>query len=374
MIILHLLAPAPVGGLERVVRALAEGHGDKGHDVHVGLVLARGSNPGMANEWKAIPGVTVHPVTVRRRGYGAERRAIGAICRRLRPDLLHTHGYRPDVIHGATAREAGIPVVSTHHGFNGGGWRNRLYQRLQVGALRRFDAVIAVSRPLTEELAGRGVPRDRLHCIQNAWVGSAPPLSKEQARLALGVGGKFCVGWVGRLSAEKHPELLLKALDLLRDLPICTAVLGEGRRRRALERRVQRAGLRERVRWCGVVPVAERLFPAFDAFVLSSRTEGTPMVLFEAIAAGVPVIATRVGGVPDLVTRREALLVESGDHVALADAIRNIYEDRVSAAVRARSAHERVEREFSYDAWLARYERLYASVVEIPSGADQVCN
>jgi glycosyltransferase involved in cell wall biosynthesis len=192
--------------------------------------------------------------------------------------------------------------------------------------------------------------------------------------LALGVGGKFCVGWVGRLSAEKHPELLLKALDLLRDLPICTAVLGEGRRRRALERRVQRAGLRERVRWCGVVPVAERLFPAFDAFVLSSRTEGTPMVLFEAIAAGVPVIATRVGGVPDLVTRRDALLVEPGDHVALADAIRNVYGDRASAAARARSAHERVEREFSYDAWLARYERLYASVVEIPSGADQVCN
>ena len=120
----------------------------------------------------------------------------------------------------------------------------------------------------------------------------------------------------------------------------------------------------ERVHWHGGVAGAGRLYAAFDIFVLSSRTEGTPMVLFEAMAAGVPVVATSVGGVPDVVSAAEAALVPPGDPQALADEIRAIYRDPVAAAARARAARARLERDFDFGQWLQRYEEIYRVVGE----------
>src|SRR5204863_8442958 len=114
---------------------------------------------------------------------------------------------------------------------------------------------------------------------------------------------------------------------------------------------------------------AARLFPAFDIFVFSSRTEGTPIGWFEAMAARVPVIATRVGGVPDVVTAEEAALVAPNDPVALAAALRAVYRDPAQARARACRAHARLERDFSLGPWLARYERIYRQVSEAaPAG------
>jgi glycosyltransferase involved in cell wall biosynthesis len=98
---------------------------------------------------------------------------------------------------------------------------------------------------------------------------------------------------------------------------------------------------------------------AFDVFVLSSRTEGTPIALFEAIAAEVPVVATVVGGVPAVVTSREALLVPPESPEALAAALRDVYEDTAGARSRARGAAARVAEHFGLDPWLDAYERIY---------------
>ncbi len=366
MNILHLLAPAVVGGLERVVRALAEGHAAMGHDVHVALVVEPQSASTLVDSWSDTTAITIHPVALPARAYRAERAAVRQMCDRLRPNVIHTHGYRPDVVHGTVARELGVPLVSTHHGFTGGSWKNRVYQRLQVAALRRFDAVVAVSRPLASELVRRGVPDDRVCCIQNAWMGSPPPppprLSRQEARAALGIGEEFCIGWVGRLAAEKQPDTLLRALASVRDLPVHAALVGEGPQRRSLQRSVLRDGLADLVHWCGVVDGVERFYKAFDAFVLSSRTEGTPITLFEAMAADVPVIATRVGGVPDVVTSEQAILVDPDDPFALAGAIRSVFGDRDAAARRARAARRRLERDFRLTPWLSRYEGLYGSL------------
>jgi glycosyltransferase involved in cell wall biosynthesis len=362
MNVLHLVAPAAFGGLERVVRALAVGHGDRGHDVHVALSVEPERASAIVGPWADASAVTVHPIALPARAYRAERVAVRRICAGVRPTVIHTHGYRPDLTHGAAGRALGIPMVSTHHGFTGGSWKNRIYQRLQVGALRRFDAVVAVSHPLASDLARRGVPGDRVRCIQNAWMGSEPPLPRQEARAALGIGETFCIGWVGRLAAEKQPDMLLRAMALLGDLPVHAAVVGDGPQRRALHRSVLRGGLGERVHWCGAVDRVARCYRAFDAFVLSSRTEGTPITLFEAMAAEVPVVATRVGGIPDVVTSEHALLVDPGDPAALADAIRRVFRHREAAAARARAALHRLDRDFRLAPWLTRYEDLYVAV------------
>jgi glycosyltransferase involved in cell wall biosynthesis len=111
-----------------------------------------------------------------------------------------------------------------------------------------------------------------------------------------------------------------------------------------------------------MVPDAGRVLPAFDVFALSSRTEGTPIVLFEAIAAGVPVVATAVGGVPDVVTEREALLIPPESPPLLGEALRRAFTDDEGSRARARAASARVAELFGIEPWLDAYETVYRLV------------
>jgi glycosyltransferase involved in cell wall biosynthesis len=363
MVIVHVVAPAEFGGLERVVQMLGRGLRGLGHDVHILAVVVDGetAQPFLAPLDDA--GVATRTVSVPGRGYLRERAAIAELLREFRPHVVHTHGYRPDVLDAGVARRQGIPVVTTVHGFTGGGWKNRVYEWLQCRAFRRFDAVVAVSRPLVALLESRGVPAARIHEVPNAWQPLAPPRDRATARqiLKLPPNG-FVVGWAGRLSHEKGPDVLLEALLQLRDLPLVVSVIGNGIMRTALQAQAHGLGLNGRLHWHGAVADAGSLLAAFDVCVLSSRTEGTPMVLFEAIAAGVPVVATRVGGVPDIVSSSEAALVPAEDPVALAAGIRAVYRDPAAAHARAAAARARLEREHSVAAWLSRYEEIYRLV------------
>ncbi|HUC39428.1 MAG TPA: glycosyltransferase [Gemmatimonadales bacterium] len=363
MVILHVVAPAEFGGLERVVQTLGTGLQGLGHEVHVAAVVADAADgaPFLAPLIEA--GVHTHRIVVSGRAYRRERAAVAGLCQRLRPDAVHTHGYRPDVIDAGVARQFGVPVLTTAHGFTGGPLRNRVYEYLQRRAFRRFDAVVAVSRALTDQLARAGVPRSRIHTVPNVWRRNAPALGRATARRLLGLPLEgFVVGWVGRLSSEKGADVLLDALPRLNNVPLTVSVVGNGVQQLALQMRAAELGVTDRVRWHGVVPEADRVFPAFDVCVLSSRTEGTPMVLFEAMAAGVPVVATDVGGVPDVVSHEEAVVVRAEDSAALAAGITDVYEHTAAAARRAGAARARLEREFAVGPWLDRYESIYRLV------------
>ena len=363
MVILHVAAPGGFGGLEQVVQALASGHWRRGHRVHVAAVLDAGRGEPPFLDRLRSSGVSVVTLPLPPRAYWREQKAISELCREVRPDVVHTHGYRADVVDSPAARRLGIATVTTVHGFTGGGWKNRLYERLQSWAFRRFDAVVAVSHPLARQLAGAGICSDRLHVVPNAWSGGTPVLGRVAARRTLGLPQDgFRIGWIGRLTREKGADVLLDAVAQLRDLPVAVSVLGDGRERQALGGRARRLEVEDRVRWHGAVPDAASLFCAFDVFLLSSRTEGTPIVLFEAMAARVPIVAAEVGGVPDVVTRSEALLVPPEDAAALADAVRAVWRDPDAARVRAEAAHRRLVQQFAVSPWLARYEAIYQAL------------
>jgi len=358
MVILHVVDASQVGGKQRVVEALAVGHHRLGHGIFVVLVMRKnGPTPDFVRPLREA-GVGVEVLELPTRGYLRERTAVRNLCRLLRPDVLHTHGYRPDVVDAGVARRLGIPAVTTVHGFTGGG-RNHVYEWLQRRAFRRFDAVVAVSWPLAEHLLRCGISRERVHVLRNAWMPTHGALDRETARQRLSVNSGFHVGWVGRISREKGLDTLLDALAHLQDLPLTVSVLGDGRERATLERRAAALGVSDRVVWHGAVPRADRLFAAFDVFVLSSRTEGTPIALFEAMAAGVPVVATEVGGVPDILTPTEALLVPAEQPHALADAIRSVHGGVEQAAARAVAARNRLLTHFRLEPWLAAHERIY---------------
>ena len=360
MRLLHVAAPGAAGGLESVLAGLAPGLRQRGHQVAVAAVLGHGERPPFLAAVEAA-GVEVHAIRAGGRAYLRERRLVMDLICGWRADLVHTHGYRADVVTGLAAARAGVPTVSTVHGFTGGDIKNRFYELLQLRAFRRMDAVVAVSSPLRQRLIRAGVPEPRVRCIRNAWAPASALLGRHDARTILGLpGGEPVIGWVGRLSPEKGPDLFLEALSRV---PWQASVMGDGRFGRSLRRLAEDLGISGRVRWHGLVPSAGRLVSAFDVLVLSSRTEGTPIVLFEAMEAGVPIVATAVGGVPDVLRPDEALLVPPGNPERLAEAMRRVFDDPAAAAARASRARARLAAEFAPGPWLDQYESLYRSLL-----------
>lgn len=357
--VLHLIAPGEVGGAESVVRSLASRQRALGARVTVAAVVPSAS--AASSFVDALEGSSVEAVrvVVGGRDYRHEQKAIASLYERVRPDILHSHGYRTDVIDALYLRRR-MPIVTTVHGFTGGDLRNRVYQWVQCRAYRRFDAVVAVSRPLVRQLEGR-IDSRCLHHLPNAHSRDEEVLSRASARATLGLSSDdFVVGWIGRLSPEKGPDVLVEALRTS-EMPgnVHTVFLGDGPLSMTLQKRAAHSSPAQRISWMGCVPNAGRLLRAFDVIVLSSRTEGTPMVLLEAMAAGTPIIATRVGGVPDLLPGQTALLISPESPSELRDAIREVHADPAGAMSRAEAARRRLDAEYQADAWVDEYEHVY---------------
>jgi len=354
--VLHLLAPAREGGLEQVVTMLAAGHTNS----HVATVLTPrdADNHPFTLRLETL-GVPFTRVIVGGRSYLREYRALSTLVERLEPEILHMHGYRADLIGGTVAKALHIPAVSTVHGFTGARLRIRLDERLQRLILRRADAVIAVSLPLVERLARAGLPRERIHYVPNGFFPIVSGVERAEARARLGIRTSALVAcWVGRLSREKGVDVMLDALAL--SPPSWElAVIGDGPQRDALRRHADRLGISHRVYWNGSVPNAGSMLSAFDAFVLSSRTEGTPITLLEAMHASVPIVATRVGGVPDVVTSAHAILVPSEQPGMIAGALAQIEGDPSGANHRSMLARARLLNSFGSDLWLDAVDAVY---------------
>jgi len=355
-------APARVGGLETVVATLSAGLAGRGHRVRIAALLDSGSDHGCdAFADLGAMGVEVRELRVQGRRYGEEVRRLVALTREEQQTVVHTHGYHSDLVGWRSARIAGHPVVSTVHGYTGGGFKNRLYEWLDRRALTQFDAVAAVSRSLARSLARSGVRESRLHTVPNA-CNPAVLVERGDARKRLGLPeAKVVIGWVGRLTAEKGPDVFIDAVALL-PRELTGSMIGVGPLRPELEARATSAGVGNRLVWHGLVPDAGRLLAAFDVLVLSSRTEGTPIVLLEAMRSGVPVVATAVGGVPDVAPSGEIVLVPPDAPDAIAHGVADCLNETKATAARIAAARERVRASYAVGPWIDRYETIYRSL------------
>jgi glycosyltransferase involved in cell wall biosynthesis len=236
---------------------------------------------------------------------------------------------------------------------------------------RRFDAVVAVSRALYDQTRASGVHSDRLHVVQNAWGGSNEPLSREAARLKLGLPhDALVVGWVGRLIRVKGGDLLLDAISHLPEPRPLTVMIGYGPQEDELRRLTKQLGLDSVVQFHTQINDAGLYFRAFDTYVLSSRSEGLPIVLFEAMAAETPMVATRVGGVSEVIGQGEAWLVPSEDPIRLAECIATSLRDRATAHEFAQRATRRLSTDYALNTFLEKYEAIYYGVVARKAGRD----
>jgi glycosyltransferase involved in cell wall biosynthesis len=362
----YLLLPAPFGGLESVVHLLSGELIGLGQRVTVGVLHLPG---GTAEEYARLlheDGIPTEKLAVSKRGYLSERRMVGGWLRRARPDVLHTHGYRPQVVDAHAARSLGIANVTTFHGFLGHSVRERAYEWLQIWSARKADRVVAVSRAIGMRLERSGVDPERVAILPNGYRARRPTLEREDAREALGIPpDRLALGWVGRISHEKGLDVALRAHASLPVPRPLLVVIGDGRDTATLRSLSRHVGTESDVLWLGSLPSADRLFRGFDAIVVSSRSEGTPMVVFEAAHSGVPIVASRVGEVADMTGEEGALLVEPDQPADLAAALKSIVREPGDARARADRAKARVGERFSAVSWARRHVGLYEETIRL---------
>ena len=292
-------------------------------------------------------------------------RELYEICSKRHVDILHTHGYRSDILGFGAAKLLGIPIVSTVHGWTSVTRRMRVYEYIQRRCLKYFDKVITVSEDLRQRLESFGVRSEKIvkfnnaiDIHKNAEVGITRSFRQE-----LGIGpGTRLIGTVGRLSVEKGLGYFLKAgaRIVARDPSVKLVLVGEGPQRKELEALAASLGISDSVIFCGYRADAERIYPALDVFVLPSLTEGIPMALLEAMAFSRPVIASRVGGVPEVVQDGvTGIFVEPKDVDELAEKMWDLLchpEVSVQLGIRAR---KRVQSHFDSHEWIKKIEELY---------------
>jgi glycosyltransferase involved in cell wall biosynthesis len=348
--IVHVVSSLLVGGMEHFVVRIAAAQARRGNWAGV---LALRDGPLSADADRL--GVPVWSLG----GRTLPGRVKGGVACALRwvPDVLHVHNVSS--LHYGTllATLVGCPLMMTYHGQ--GKRFPRQPRRVEWKAL---DLAIAVSRAAAADLRPH-IPAERLRVIHNG-IDMPPPRGvRASMRHELGLGDTPALITVARMDGLKGHSDLLHALACLRERDVrATALLaGDGSERPALEARARELGLGDEwVRFLGFRTDVADLLEAADVFVLPSLSEGLPLSLLEAMARGLAVVSTQVGGIPEVVTdQREALLVPPRAPEVMAQALARVIGDLSFRQSLAHAAAERVRVAFSLDSMLDRYQELY---------------
>lgn len=313
-------------------------------------------------------GVHVHPVRFRCEADFTAAWRMANLIRNYKYQVLHMHDSHAHWLGGCAARLSGKPLrivsrrvdFSIHrHGFG-----------LSIIKYRHFaDAFIAVSSAVKDALVHDGVPEEMIHVVYSGV--DISPLEKKNNRRTLnrllGANGTTkIVGTVGSLVGHKgHRYFVESAAEILKAMPdVRFVIIGEGKLRRDLESRIEKKGLSGKFFLAGHRTSAAQLLAAFDVFVMPSVMEGLGTSLLDAMAAGVPVVAARAGGIPEVVEDLETgLLVKPGDARSLADAVKKILHDQNLARTLTRRARTKVAREFEVERMVEKTDSLYKTLL-----------
>ena len=293
-------------------------------------------------------------------------RVIRETLQRRQIQILHAHGYKANFYGQLAVRGGSVKQVYTAHGWPGKNLSLRLYALVDRVLLRRADHVCVVSPSMEEQVKKFGVPSHKLSLTENGvdtrQFSSGTPVLRDLA----GLDGKLIVGFVGRLAPEKGLRILIQAAEgILRAQPDVKLVLvGEGPEREELQTLVSQSGLEKSVIFLGQRSDLPDVYASFDIFVLPSLIEAMPMTVLEAMAAGKPIIASRVGGVPKMISDQESgILVEPGDVSDLKAALTQLLQRPETARQFGKRASEVVQARFSSDSMARRYLSVYQKVL-----------
>lgn len=371
--IAHVLPAFQIGGQERVALDLARTHRARGHHVVAFSIDERDGS--MIEPFRAAG---VAPTVVQKR-YGVDSGLVlrlAAHFSRERVDVVHAHNPMAMMYAGPAGKLARAVVVCTKHGENLEAQRRRLVLRRLLGVFT--DAYVAVSpQTAASARASRDVAEWKLRVIPNGIDVerfAAAAVERGAVRRELGIpDAAWVVGTVGRLAPEKNHVLLVQALASVLGPSLRLVVVGDGREAGAIARAAADAGATPWVHLPGARSDVPRLLGALDAFALPSLTEGLPLSVLEAMAAGLPVVASAVGGVPDVISNGEdGWLVPPRDAAALRERLLALRADPEAARALGSRAAASARRHHSIEAMSDAYLRLYRVLLGEERGSEPV--
>jgi len=299
--------------------------------------------------------------------FGAAIAETADHLRRLRADVLCCHGYKADVLGRAAARRHRIPVVAVSRGWTGENARVSLFEALDRLHLRWMDHVVCVSEGQARKVRRVGIADDKVTVIHNAVAterfADPDPHFRDALQRFFAAPRSRIVAAAGRLSPEKGFGVLVDAAALIvaRDPSIGFVLFGEGLLREELSHRIEVGNLGGKFVLAGFRDDLDRLVPCLDLLVLPSFTEGLPNVVLEALAAAVPVVASAVGGTPEIIEDGKCgYLVPAGDARALADRTQQLLRSEEQRRAMGQYGRDRVARHFNFDVQGQRYRQLFA--------------
>jgi glycosyltransferase involved in cell wall biosynthesis len=390
--ILRVIARLNMGGPALHVAYLTEGLRSRGYDTTlVAGSLARGEDSmAFVAEGRGVDVVRIDELG---REISPLRDLVATLrlawlIRRERPDILHTHTAKAGTVGRVAALLAGRRrppiVVHTFHGHVLRGYfgplRSLLFRLLERWLAASTTALIAVSPQVRDDLVALGVaPRERFAVVRlgielDERVDGARD-GRLESRRYLGIGpDRFAVGWIGRMTAVKRTDDVLEAFKRLRDggVDAVLCMVGDGPDRPHVEQRAHELGIVRDTLFLGYQEDVAPFYAAFDALVLPSSNEGTPVSAIEALAAGRPVVATRVGGVPDVVEEgKDGFLVEPGATDELAERLTRLARDPALREQMGQAGRERVLPRYAVDRLVDDVDRLYRALLASARPADQ---
>jgi glycosyltransferase involved in cell wall biosynthesis len=371
--ILHLIDSGGLYGAEMMLLSLATAQEKMGLQPVIGSIRKKGIGEKPLDREARRRGLLVKVFEMRP---GLNLRGAWGIVRYAKEnhfDIFHSHGYKTNILFGLMPRFfRKLPIVTTLHGWTStGGWNKKhLNEILDAFSLRFVDKIVLVNGRMLEKPKVKRLPIDKICIIDNGIeieYKKNPNLEKSVKNQLheFCLNGKI-VASIGRLSREKGFDYLIEAIRILRQEQnenIRLLLIGDGCLRRQLEQQARDCGIEKYFLITGYIKNARNLHGLFDCYVISSLTEGLPITLLEAMASGTPIVATAVGGIPNVVTdSKEALIVPPKDPQALARAIWNLLEDsRLSERIATRAAI-RVQTRYSSSIMTEKYRDLYKAI------------
>jgi len=365
----HLIHSFGAGGAEQVLVDLARVRGGAGLGMSV-VGLVDPEDPTHARQLEEM-GVPVHSLGLSSRWDPRAFVRAERLVRRLRPDLLHTHLKHADLVGGVVARRLGLPQVSTLHLIEDSVSPLGSGKRWLAGQARRRlgNRTIAVSEAQRRWYLDRfGGDPSHVVTLYNGVVPAEPPAPAERERLRASLGappGAVVAATVAIMRPGKGHDDLLEALALLpEDSPLVVLLVGDGPLRQRLEARAAAdARVGSRVRFTGYRTDVPRLLQAVDLVVHPTHADALPTALIHALGAGVPVLATAVGGVPEVVGDRAGVLLPPGDPARLAAGLQELAGDARGRAAMGAAGRRRFDELFHARRWADRLCAVYAAVL-----------
>jgi glycosyltransferase involved in cell wall biosynthesis len=365
--VLQFICSTGFYGAERWVLALAKYLNPQEVNCHLAVTLESNNGLKIVDEFNKLGG-SVFQLPMSNRFDLKVIDKLVAVIKSNDIDIIHTHGYKSDILGLLAAKKAGIKIVITPHGFeNGLDYKLRLFIWLGCQSFRFADIVAPLSKALCDDVRGFGVKEDRLVYVQNGVDLSEVDEQKVKENPLKSTRDNKRIGFVGQMISRKNIKDILDIFESLAEKHpnITLSILGDGESRAELEEYAKSLSYKNRIEFLGFRDDRLELLQSFDLFVMTSTLEGIPRCLMEATAMGVPVAAYNIAGIDQLIEHEKTgLLAPFGEKELLLNYWEELLFNQKKADKLSNAACEFVNANYSGKRMASEYTTLFQNVVE----------